>query len=823
MKRTLLILCALVATVVARAQYGPYPILPIDTVQFVNSSKLTRVPPVDSPDYVNPVKKNATFGDTVRVVGIVMMDPRAYGLSTARKGTFIQRDSTNGGPWAGVLILADPGAISASATTSNNTIGGFLNETKFYDNLKVGYKVRVTGVIRQFNISGTSTGETQIDMLHDYNPNFTNSVEVLSITPKTIPPVTMTVDSFMTGNPGASNVTVNRVTGEKYAGVYVELRNVTVYTRTVSGSRWVWSVIDDNGNAMQIRDFSGYYRNDALEDTSLHIPHTFAPPPIGARLSYIRGVITEASANSVSGYWIAPLSPSDLGTITYSNPSLGSITRNPVIAGPSDSVQFTVKTVNGSGKVTKVRLYYTVGYNNFVFDSITLTSPDSISWYGKVPNKPLGSVVKYWVKIIDQNGYFRNNPDSLGTNSAYVVSGGVNTIADIQYSPFPNGATVWNNDSLTGINVKGIVTGINYLSGSGATAQNLITIQNGTGPNSAIFIQRAATNDVTASWAIGDSVNITAAKVLETFSISTLNNISATKLASGRTLPPFAANLRIDSFSTPNHIPYARPYEGVLMRFDSVVIYNPNPDGPSSNFYEFSFAKDTLAPIGLRVDDMNASIHNVSSKVKKGMLMGYIQGPMFFSFSNFKLIPRGLSDIDLSHLDSIAPVVTLKGRQYDTISINHSYHDSGAVAIDNIDGNITTRIIRTGSVDSAIAGNYTLTYSATDNWGNTGSVNRYVNVRLNTSVKEAEMAQASVKVYPSPAQNELIVSASGIQTLPVSLTIFDMIGREVMSRQVKQGSFTEKIDISTLPNGVYFCTIANDKGSRTIKFMVSGK
>lgn len=822
MKKSLLILCALIATVVAKAQYGPYPIIPIDTVQFVSSSKLTRVPPTDSSDYVNPVKKNLQYGDTVRVDGYVMMDPRAYGLSISRKGTFIQRDTNGTGkPWSGVLVLADPSpsVITPSSITANNTIGGFLTETKFYSNLQMGTKVRVTGVIRQFNVTGTSTGETQIDMIHDVSANL-NSVQVLDATPRTISPLVMTVDSFMTGSTAAGNATVNRTTAEKYAGMYVELRNVTVATRAANGSKWVWSVIDDNGNAIQIRDFSGYFRNDGLEDTSLHLAHNFTPPQIGARLAYIRGAITEAISNGVPVYWIAPLNPSDIGGITYSSPNVSSVNRIPNIATPTDSVLIVATVLTGSRPVATAKLFYTVGYNSLVFDSVAMTKniPTPGVWYAKIPNKAVGSIVKYWMKIIDSNGVFKNYPDTFGTKSAYIVTtNGINSIAQLQYSPYTDVSTIWNNDSLLNINIQGTVTGINFI----ATGQSLLTIQNGTGANSAIYIQRAASNDATAGWAIGDSVAITAATVKETFNVTTLNSIAATKISSGRPLPPFATGLPIDSFRL-NKVLYARPWEGVLMRWDSMVVLNVNPDAPS-NFYEWSFAKDTLAPTGLRVDDMNASIHNVSALVRKGLKLNFVQGPMFFSHGDFKMIPRSLNDIDLSRIDSIKPVVSLKGKAFDTVFVNSTYVDSGATALDNIDGDITSKIVKVGTVNTAVLGNYTLTYSATDSWGNIGTVQRKVNVKSTVGIHENEIMAAAVSIYPSPAQNEITISASGIQSLPVTISIIDIVGKELMAKQVKQGTFEEKVDITKLQNGIYFLTINNDKGSRTIKFLVNGK
>jgi len=817
MKRVLLILSAIAATVVVKAQ-NPYPIVAIDTLQYVSYSKLSRTPSNDSADYVNPVKRTP-YGDTVRFEGVVLMDARAYGLSINRKGTYIQR--TGGGPWAGVLALADPGVILPAGATVPN----FLAETKFYDNLKPGYTVRVTGIWRQFNMTGFSYGETQIDLIHD-NANFSNSVEVLSITPTTIPPTVLTIDTFMTGNPVAANLVEKKLTGEKYEGMYVEFDNVTVYTRTASGSKWVWSVIDDNGNAIQIRDFSGYFRNDGLEDTSLHISHTFAPPPIGARLSFIKGVITEASANSIAGYWLAPLTPSDIGSIAYTPPSIASVNRAPVVAGPSDSVTFSVKTVKGTRGVQSGRLYYTVGYNNFVFDSVPMTRSlvDNAIWTAQVPNELGNSLVKYWFKFIDSNAVFRNFPDSLGSNSSYIVTpnGVIDNIAQLQYSPYTSLATIWNGDSIPSMNITGIVTGINFMSGSGASAQNLITIQNGTGTNSAIYIQRAATNDATANWAIGDSVNITSAKVWETYNVTILNNISATQIASGKTLPPFETSLSIDSFRL-NNVRYARPYEGVLMHWDSLSVFNPNPDGPASNFYEFSFTKDTMASTGLRVDDMNASIHNVSSKIKKGMKMNFIQGPMFFSHNDFKLIPRSLADIDLSHLDTLPPNITLKGKTNDTIYLYQHWVDSGATAWDNIDGDITSKITKLGVVDSSHVATFNVTYSVFDNWGNVNTAVRHVHVLAKTAVKETEMLNALIHVYPSPATNEITVSASGILTLPVTISIYDLVGREVSSKQMKQGTFNSTMDISTLQNGIYFCVVSNEKGSRTIKFVVSGK
>ena len=62
------------------------------------------------------------------------------------------------------------------------------------------------------------------------------------------------------------------------------------------------------------------------------------------------------------------------------------------------------------------------------------------------------------------------------------------------------------------------------------------------------------------------------------------------------------------------------------------------------------------------------------------------------------------------------------------IAIGDAFTDPGATAIDDTDGDLTANIVVTGVVDTATAGLYTLTYTATDTAGNVGSVSRVVTV-----------------------------------------------------------------------------------------------
>ncbi len=88
----------------------------------------------------------------------------------------------------------------------------------------------------------------------------------------------------------------------------------------------------------------------------------------------------------------------------------------------------------------------------------------------------------------------------------------------------------------------------------------------------------------------------------------------------------------------------------------------------------------------------------------------------------------GSSSGTASTTDITAPVVTLTGAAAMELTVGSVFTDPGATATDNVDGDVTAKIVETGSVDTATVGSYPLTYSATDAAGNTGSASRLVTV-----------------------------------------------------------------------------------------------
>jgi hypothetical protein len=91
-----------------------------------------------------------------------------------------------------------------------------------------------------------------------------------------------------------------------------------------------------------------------------------------------------------------------------------------------------------------------------------------------------------------------------------------------------------------------------------------------------------------------------------------------------------------------------------------------------------------------------------------------------------------------SKSDTTPPVITLKGSNPMSISLNSTFVDPGSTANDNKDGDISSKVSVSGTVSNNVKGSYTLTYSVTDAAGNVGTATRTVNV-----VNDAEFLQGA--------------------------------------------------------------------------------
>jgi len=78
--------------------------------------------------------------------------------------------------------------------------------------------------------------------------------------------------------------------------------------------------------------------------------------------------------------------------------------------------------------------------------------------------------------------------------------------------------------------------------------------------------------------------------------------------------------------------------------------------------------------------------------------------------------------------DTVVPVINLNGTDVN-LTVGEIYTEQGAIATDDIDGNITSNIVISASVDMTTVGTYTISYDVNDSAGNqAATVTRSVNV-----------------------------------------------------------------------------------------------
>ena len=97
--------------------------------------------------------------------------------------------------------------------------------------------------------------------------------------------------------------------------------------------------------------------------------------------------------------------------------------------------------------------------------------------------------------------------------------------------------------------------------------------------------------------------------------------------------------------------------------------------------------------------------------------------------------------------DTTAPVITLIGSIVIELSVGDTFTDPGATATDNVDGDLTSSITSSGTVDTSMAGEYAILYAVTDAAGNTASVYREINVRAAATTYSISVTASSNSDY----------------------------------------------------------------------------
>jgi hypothetical protein len=166
---------------------------------------------------------------------------------------------------------------------------------------------------------------------------------------------------------------------------------------------------------------------------------------------------------------------------------------------------------------------------------------------------------------------------------------------------------------------------------------------------------------------------------------------------------------------------------------------------PPSATLEYSNNSATNKPVEVTVKSDEAFI--VSNNGGSAKRTFYRNGEFTFKLRDEAGNEKGMT-AEVGNIDMDKPQITLEGAAYVGILQGEAYTEAGYRAGDNVDGDITDRVITEGSVNTEVPGIYILKYKVSDEVGNSSEVSRTVKIighdelvlLLNDKVVDGEQA-----------------------------------------------------------------------------------
>ncbi|MBE7478095.1 MAG: T9SS type A sorting domain-containing protein [Ignavibacteriales bacterium] len=557
-------------------------------------------------------------GQTVKLRGVVMVSPLVNPQTDRRPIV-----------WAGsrwVTYLQDPDGLvydrfDGINVVQQDTTGA--NQGTFFDLIDTAQVVEITLKVAEFN--NTTQGDV---LLTPVTP-----VSIIQQLPKRPDPIELSITDFYDDSV--------LVLSEKYEGEYVILRNVITSDRNTSNG--TFRINDANGNYMYMYDQSGYFTLRSHRLTGLT---TYQPPVDGTTLSYIRGLIQTRFTGTAIGYHIIPLYPGDI-QIGVTPPSISTVKRNLAHVLTNQSVNVSAN-VTDDGNVDSVKLYYRIDGGNY--SAVNMTPGSGSSYSGTIPGVNSDSaLVDYYIWSKDNDGNVSTMPAAISNvQYFYLVLNRDVTIQDVQYNPFGTDVSGYNGYRVP---LTGVVTA--DTNDCTPTYALRIYMQNGQGPWSGIQVGTRGTNGSTIrGFQKGQLVTVNGLvwdeSITPTFNVTRIDSITSVQIISSGNPLPTPEIVQTNTIGTGGFGEVQREqWESVLIRYNNVTVTNENADFPS-NFGEM-YVSDGSGDTRVELEDGNHDYHNLSDPtrlyyVKTGSTFDALQGILYYSFGNYKLVPRNNDD-----------------------------------------------------------------------------------------------------------------------------------------------------------------------------------
>lgn len=174
--------------------------------------------------------------------------------------------------------------------------------------------------------------------------------------------------------------------------------------------------------------------------------------------------------------------------------------------------------------------------------------------------------------------------------------------------------------------------------------------------------------------------------------------------------------------------------------------------------------------------------------------------------------------------DTEAPIISLIGSPTIVHPCGNLYQDPGAMAFDEIDGELTAQIQVSGIVDGCTAGSYPVTFTVTDAAGNTTTVERLVLVTEScgdpcpvdvggvVGIHEPAFAQ-QVRLFPNPSKGLIFMDLGALPYQKIGVEVINVTGQVMyQSADIVSTARRPIIDLSSQEAGMYWLVFKTEMG-----------
>ncbi len=150
------------------------------------------------------------------------------------------------------------------------------------------------------------------------------------------------------------------------------------------------------------------------------------------------------------------------------------------------------------------------------------------------------------------------------------------------------------------------------------------------------------------------------------------------------------------------------------------------------------------------------------------------------TFGAIGFLAGSLSFVGCKKDDTTPPEISLKGASTIEIDLGDTFTDPGTSASDDNDGDLSTKVTASGTVNNTQVGTYTITYSVSDEAGNPAAdVTREVKVRSNKLAGTYAVDDAITGTYNGSVQYNVTVTQSSTAYNKINIQNFGGYGNSV--------------------------------------------